>query len=47
MKWSCCYIVLNGSEYIWYSIKSIYNFIKASGGKIIIIEGSTACSAVH
>lgn len=41
MRWFACYITLNGSEYIWYSIKSIYNFIHASGGKIVIIEGST------
>jgi len=41
MKWFACYITLNGGEYIWYSIKSIYDFIKESGGKIIIIEGST------
>ena len=41
IKWVACYIVLNGDEYLWYSLKSIYNFIKDTDGKIIIIEGST------
>lgn len=40
-KWACCIITLNGGEYIWYAIKSIYDFMKESGGKIIVIEGST------
>ena len=41
MKWSCVMITLNGGEYLWYALKSVYDFIKDSGGQIIIIEGST------
>lgn len=41
MKWTCCIITLNGAEYIWHSIKSVYDFIKDKDGQIIIIEGST------
>lgn len=41
MKWFACTIVLNGAEWLWYSIKSIYDFIRDSGGKMVIIEGST------
>lgn len=41
MKWTCVMITLDGAEYLWYAIKSIYDFIKDSKGNIIIIEGST------
>ena len=34
MRWCACYIVLNASDFLWYSVLSIHNFIKKSGGKI-------------
>lgn len=40
-KFFACYIGLNSAQYLWYSIKSIYDFIKETDGKIIFIEGST------
>ena len=35
MKWFAVMITLNGEEYLWYSLKSVYDFIKESGGKMI------------
>ena len=41
MKWAICMITLNGGEYLWYALKSVYDFIKEREGRIIIVEGST------
>ncbi len=46
MRWFVVMITLNGSEYLWYSLKYVYDFIKDNGCMIIIVKGSTKYSKI-